>query len=854
MSIIGLDFGGQTSLIGCAAKNGIDCMLNDASSRQTAVCVSIQGKQRFLGDAGSTIMRSNLKNTIKSIKYLVGRQYDEPEVQEELSRQAFTSVKLPDGSIGVKVMYNDEEIVLSMTHVYAMVLVNIMATAKKANAGVNVADSVIAVPTWFTSAQRDAIATACKIAELNCLKIMNEGTAIALSYGIYKSARKLFSETEPVHVMFVDIGYQGFTVTITDFVQEKLLIRASQCDRTLGGHTIDQIIVDLMVAAFKKKTGIDVRNNKKAMLKLELAAEKGKKTLSPAGVMESSINVECLAEDMDLTFKLTREDLEAGMAPLMKRMEGPVQRALAEAQLTKTDIAEVELVGGSTRINLIKLTLSQLMGRNADEMNFGLKTTMNADEAICRGAALQSAMESSRIRVQPFAIIDRMPYGIEMNTGGGATASGEGKEDEDGALNSGADVVTLYNRGDEYPKPPRRVTFKGMKASFSFSVAYDSAAGAELPPGTSLSLGKYTVQMPTGYTAPEGYDVRVTFTVNKMGCFVITGAQLMEPLPLEVPATPKEEEAKTGDDAQQKGSAEAEGKTEAADSKAEGKVQGGDVTDLPKPPKRKFKKVDLKVEGSPPFAVGVEDFKRVAELEAQMANEDRIIMETADRRNDLETYTYSMRDRVIADLKDFCTDAERDSLSSQIEAAQEWLYGDGFDATKKDYVERLSALRALSDKFEFRQSEKTKRSACVEQLRRAIDHCKAFANSSDEAYAHITDEDKNTVRDKAGEAQQWLFDGLDKQGGLSDFVDPTLICADIVAKQTALFKATNPIMVKPKPKPPPEEKKNEDEAKDAGESADASKGADKAEGDAKASGDEVPASEAPSEDGKMDTE
>lgn len=197
MSVVGIDFGNLSALIAQAAKGGVDVILNDASNRQTATCVSIQGKQRFLGDSGAALQRTNIKNTISCMKLLVGRKFDEAGAQSELKRAAFKAEKLPNGGIGLRVMYNDEEITVPVEHVMAMVLVLLKDTAAKANNNLQVGEAVLAVPYWYTDSQRRGVLTACEIAQLNCLKVANESTAIALSYGIYKSAKKLFSETEP---------------------------------------------------------------------------------------------------------------------------------------------------------------------------------------------------------------------------------------------------------------------------------------------------------------------------------------------------------------------------------------------------------------------------------------------------------------------------------------------------------------------------------------------------------------------------------------------------------------------------------------------------------------------------------
>jgi heat shock protein 4 len=189
-------------------------------------------------------------------------------------------------------------------------MILVKAKSISANDIVNIADCVLAVPNWYTDSQRRGILNACEIAQLNCLKVANESTMIALSYGIFKSAKKLFSESDPLHYMFIDLGYTGYSVSIVDFIQEKMSVRSTVNDRFLGGRDFDDVIIEFMCESFQKKTGMNVRGNKKANVKLQAAAEKAKKTLSPNGVTEAIISVECLAEEKDLTLVLTKDEFE----------------------------------------------------------------------------------------------------------------------------------------------------------------------------------------------------------------------------------------------------------------------------------------------------------------------------------------------------------------------------------------------------------------------------------------------------------------------------------------------------------------------------------------------------------------
>mmetsp|Transcript_43317 Transcript_43317/g.31630 ORF Transcript_43317/g.31630 Transcript_43317/m.31630 type:complete len:830 (-) Transcript_43317:216-2705(-) len=775
MSVAGIDFGNLNMLIAQTAKGGVDVILNDSSNRQTATAVSVQGKERFIGDSGAALARTNLLNTVMGMKMLVGRKYDDPDVQREIAKNPFRTEKMAHGGVGIVVSYNDQPMTISAEHFLGMVLVKAKDISSKANGGVNLADSVLAVPHWFTQSQRRGIQQACEIAGLNCLKVTNESNAIALSYGIFKSAKKLFSETEPTHVMFIDIGYTGYCVTIVDFIQENMRVLSTVCDRHVGGRDFDDVIIEFLAEEFQKKTNINVRNNKKAILKLQAAAEKAKKTLSPAGVTEASISVECLAEDRDLNALLTKDEFERRATPIVDRLRAPIERALREAGLAKRDISETEIVGGSSRINIVKKTLGEILELDPQAMNYGLKTTMNADEAVCRGAALQCAMLSSRMKVKPFNILDTLAYGIDAHFDATSTASGEDENASPAAPSISR--VSLYKRGDEIPHKPRRITFRNKTSDFAITLQYDDESAEILPPQESRFIGRYTVHIPADLR-DQGSDIRVTFALDKSGLVFLQSAQLMQEF---TEAENKEADAKAAAEAKEAEQKGAEGKEAEA-------------------VKKRFRKIDLNVTIDEP-GLSRDQIRTAIEIEASMAFEDRLIQETADKRNELESYIYAMRDRLDGNLREYATSEERDKLKSLMTVAEDWLYNEGFESTKSEYARKIDELRLVGDKVELRFNEVTARPPAIDSLKRQMDLCKSFAANYDEAHAHITDEERDRIRKEVQKTEAWLYDHISRQDELPKSSDPILTADLISKKRNELFVATNPIMIKPKPKP-----------------------------------------------------
>jgi heat shock protein 4 len=218
------------------------------------------------------------------------------------------------------------------------------------------------------------------------------------------------------------------------------------------------------------------------------------------------------------------------------------------------------------------------------------------------------------------------------------------------------------------------------------------------------------------------------------------------------------------------------------------------------PSKKRFKKTDLQVVTETPGLTPTE-VKAALELEAQMAFEDKLITETADKRNELESYIYSMRDKIDGALKAYGSAKEKDTLKALLTSAEDWLYGDGFDSTKAQYTRKIDELRAVGDLMERRLTESENRPAAIEGLKKQLELCKAFASKYGEEYAHIEEDERDALRKEVRLTEDWMYDMISQQGSLPAHAEPLLTTEGISVKRNALFKVSNPIMTKPKPKP-----------------------------------------------------
>lgn len=797
MSVVGLDIGLQNCVIAAAGRGGVDVILNGNSNRLNPAMVTFDESRRMGEDVSGSTSISKFKTTIKNMKRLIGLAFDDPRAQSEMKRVPFECFPISHSSggppsIGVKSSNGDgEDAIIPIEQVLGMVVHHMgMIAAQKASesstsnstvaADLFPQDWVIAIPPYYTDAQRRAVLNGCQIVGIpGVQRLMHENTATALAYGIFKDIRKQFTKEEPTNVMFIDMGASAFTVTIAAFEPGKLTIKACNFDVTVGGRDFDDVIGNWIAEKFVEKYGKKLpsapQSKPKVMLKILAAAEKAKKTLSPQGVKEASINLECLMEDLDFNIMFKATDYETMSAPLLAKLEEPIKKTLAEAKLTPADLSSVEIVGGSTRIGFLKKKLLDILGVET------MSTTMNADESVSRGAALQSAILSPRFKVLPYEIIEYGTFPVKFawdeDKDQGMQVDTEGTE-------LPASSVTMFGRGLNFPVV-RRVTLK-RDGEFKVSASYDDSAKTYgLESGATQDISNWTIKAPAG----EEKKIRINVKQDIHGIVQMSSTQMVEEIEEEEPApAAKEGDAKAGEEAK-------EGEAPAPAEK-----------------KKKVKRTNLDYTESKPLEWTVDEIAKFTQAETALRNIDRVVKETSDMRNKLESYIYNMRDKITmnSSLGAYATEAEKNEFVKKNEETENWLYEDGFDAQKDVLAEKFGELEKLGNPVEKRAEEAKARPNAVASLQKNVDkHKKWLADAqANENFAHITEEEFGTCHKKCDEVSNWLYEMLDKQGSLAQNVDPAFCVADVNSKNKGLSNVCSPIVHKPKPKPkvePPKE-------------------------------------------------
>nr|CDS24251.1 heat shock protein 70 [Echinococcus granulosus] len=373
---IGIDLGTSFSCVGVFKHDSVEIVANDQGNRTTPSCVDFTDRERLFGEAAVNQMAMNPTNTVFDVKRLIGRTFDDEAVQGDMKHWPFKVIN-SQGMPKIEVEYRGEKKQFAAEEISAMVLQKMKETAE-AYLGEKVTDAVIAVPAYFNSRQRQATLDAGKIAGLNVLRLINEPTAAAIAYGVKKRSERQHN------VLVFDWGGRTFNYSILFIENGTFDVKAVGGDTHLGGEDINSRLVDNFVEDFKRiHEGRDLTASNKAIIRLRKACETAKRKLSTIDC--TNVEVVSLFEDIDFCVDLTRAQFERLCSDLFCRTMDVVKSALSDAKMERTDVDEILLVGGSTRISKVQTMLQEYF--NGRELN----RTVNADEAVAYGATLLAA-------------------------------------------------------------------------------------------------------------------------------------------------------------------------------------------------------------------------------------------------------------------------------------------------------------------------------------------------------------------------------------------------------------------------------------------------------------------------------
>ncbi|CCH60838.1 hypothetical protein TBLA_0D03380 [Henningerozyma blattae CBS 6284] len=401
-TVIGIDLGTTYSCVAVMKNGKTEILANEQGNRITPSYVAFLENERLIGDAAKNQVASNPKNTIFDIKRLIGLKFNDRSVQRDIKHLPFDIIN-EKGKPVVQVDVKGESKKFTPEEVSGMILGKMKQIAED-YLGKKVTHAVVTVPAYFNDAQRQATKDAGTIAGLNVLRIVNEPTAAAIAYGLDK--------TDDEHQIIVyDLGGGTFDVSLLSIENGVFEVQATAGDTHLGGEDFDYKIVRQLIKTFKKKHGIDVSDNNKALAKLKREAEKAKRALSSQ--MSTRIEIDSFVDGIDLSETLTRAKFEELNLDLFKKTLKPVEKVLKDSGLSKKDIDDIVLVGGSTRIPKVQALLEQFF--EGKKVSKGI----NPDEAVAFGAAVQAGILSGEEGVEDIVLLDVNALTLGIETSGG---------------------------------------------------------------------------------------------------------------------------------------------------------------------------------------------------------------------------------------------------------------------------------------------------------------------------------------------------------------------------------------------------------------------------------------------------
>uniref|UniRef100_A0A673WUM0 Hypoxia up-regulated protein 1 n=1 Tax=Salmo trutta TaxID=8032 RepID=A0A673WUM0_SALTR len=861
VAVMSVDLGSEWMKV-AIVKPGVpmEIALNKESRRKTPIAVCLKENERLFGDSALGVSVKNPKFVYRYLQSLLGKKHDNPQVA--FYQKRFSEHQLvKDASRGTVLFRNSEEMQYSPEELLGMVL-NYSRGLAQDFAEQPIKDAVITVPAFFNQAERRAVLQAAQMAGVKVLQLINDNTAVALNYGVFR--RKDINSTAQ-NMMFYDMGSGSTTATIVTYqtvktkdsgTQPQLQIRGVGFDRSLGGFEMDLRLRDHLAKLFneQKKTKKDVRENHRAMAKLLKEAQRLKTVLSANA--EFMAQVEGLLDEMDFKAKVTRVEFEALCADLFERVPGPVQEALSSAEMSLDEIEQVILVGGSTRVPKVQEVLLKAVGKEE------LGKNINADEAAAMGAVYQAAALSKAFKVKPFLVREAAVFPIQVEFT-------RETEDEDGSRSLKHNKRILFQRMAPYPQR-KVITFNRYTDDFAFDINYgDLSFLGQNDLSVFGSLNLTTVQL-SGVSSSfqkhmdaESKGIKAHFNMDESGMLLLDrvesvfetiveekdeestltklgntisslfgggssepNANVTEPVQDEEEvhtepgkeqgqkeqgqkeqgqkeeAEEKEEKGEKAEEEEEKEAAEKE--AGAAEKEAGAEEKGAAAEEKAKPQKRtKFSEdVSVELQVNDILNPSLEEIASSNKKLQDLTDRDLEKQEREKTLNSLEAFIFETQDKMYQEeYQAVVSEEEKEAITTKLSEASAWMDEDGYSAVTKELREKLQELRKLCKAMFFRVEERRKWPDHLAALESMLNHSSFFLRSvklTPEDDQIFTEVELKTLDRVINETITWKNDTVAEQEKRSPTERPVLLSKDIESKLSLLDREVHYLLNKAK--------------------------------------------------------
>uniref|UniRef100_A0A8D0CW97 Hypoxia up-regulated protein 1 n=1 Tax=Sander lucioperca TaxID=283035 RepID=A0A8D0CW97_SANLU len=864
VAVMSVDLGSEwmkTAIV----KPGVpmEIVLNNRGGKPpTAVC--LKENERLLGDNALGWSVKNPKTVYRHLQSLLGKKHD--NLQVELYKKRFPEHQLLEDPVrGTVYFKNSEEMQYTPEELLGMVL-NYSRVLAQDFAEQPIKDAVITVPAFFNQAERRAVLQAAQMAGLKVLQLINDNTAVALNYGVFR--RKDIDNTVK-NMMFYDMGSGSTTATIVTYqtvktkeygTQPQLQIRGVGFDRGLGGFEMDLRLRDHLAKLFneQKKSKKDVRENHRAMAKLLKEAQRLKTVLSANA--DFMAQVEGLMDDIDFKAKVTRIEFEELCADLFERVPGPVQDALATAEMKLDEIEQVILVGGSTRVPKVQEVLLKAVGKGE------LGKNINADEAAAMGAVYQAAALSKAFKVKPFLVRDAAVFPIQVEF--------TRETEEEGIKTLKHNKRILFQRMAPYPQR-KVITFNRYNDDFEFYINYgDLSFLSQEDLSVFGSLNLTTVKLSgigssfQKHTDAESKGIKAHFNMDESGVLLLDrvsstlllnihtvkpvtpticslselgntistlfgggssepAPNVTEPVQVIVIVSPsitqgqgcvykastdtaqKDEGVK--DEAQKDEEKQDEAEKSAGEGKSEEEKSGNVEAEKDEEEEKKakpLKKSKIAEEITVELVINdildptADDVTASKKKLQDLTDRDLAKQEREKSLNSLEAFIFETQDKLYQeDYQLVVSEGEKEQMSAKLSEASEWMDEHGYDATTKQLREKLSQLRSLCKDMFFRVEERRKWPERLAALDGMLNTSSFFLRSAKlipEDDQIFTEVELNMLEKVINETMTWKNQTEAEQEKRSPTERPVLLSKDIESKLALLDREVNYLLNKAK--------------------------------------------------------